>query len=312
MTNGQESHLNMQLTTVSFCNSNPNKGITLPIYQANLQILSQTNTQIQEVAGMQKTGTSGIAANKKQLRINLNTMASDTARKLTTFAKLNDNLILLGEVDYSESDFRNLTDNEARDKGLVMYNKAQENLTELLQYGINEGTQIALLNSITTFAGVIVAPRLGATARKQATQQLAMLFKTAAGALEKIDAAVELVKLTDPNFYVGYKSARKIISTGSGKLAVKGIVSDSQSGEPVKGVTITFMHDGETTPTEQATNGQPVLTKTSAEKGGFTIKSLAAGVYRASFKKMGYAEQFATVNVNDGEMTTVDIKLNKN
>ncbi|MBK6281647.1 MAG: PEGA domain-containing protein [Draconibacterium sp.] len=42
------------------------------------------------------------------------------------------------------------------------------------------------------------------------------------------------------------------------------------------------------------------------------IKSLPAGVYRVSFKKMGYAEQFATVNVNDGELTTVDIALNKN
>lgn len=33
---------------------------------------------------------------------------------------------------------------------------------------------------------------------------------------------------------------------------------------------------------------------------------------QATFKKMGYTEQFATVNVNVDEMTVVDVKLNKN
>jgi len=312
MTNGQESHLNMQQTTVSFCDSNSLVVGTLPGYTANLQSLSQVNARIQEIAGFQKTATTGITANKKQLRTNLNNLASDTARKLTSFAKLTDNLILLAEIDYSESDFRNFSDNEARDKGQVIYNKAQEHLEELAQYDITEETQLALQASFNIFGGVIIAPRLGATARNQATKQLDTLFKTAATLLLKIDAAVELVKLTQPNFYVGYKSARKVISKGSVKLAVKGLVSDTQSGEPVKGVIITFMHDGEMTLTAPATNGQPVITKTSAEKGGFTIKSMPAGIYRVSFKKMGYAEQFATVNVNDGEMTVVEVKLDKN
>lgn len=312
MTNEQENHLNMQQTTVSFCDNNSSEGLTIPSYSSNLEVLSEINGQIKEIAGMQETGTSGIAANKKQLRANVNLLASDSGRKLISFAKLTNNLILLGEVNYSESDFRNFSDNEARDKGQIIYNKAQEYLTELPQYGINEDTQVALQASLTAFGGVIVAPRLGATTKKQATNQLVVLFKMAATTLGKIDAAVELVKLTDPIFYSGYKSARKVISKGSGKLAVKGIVSDTQSGEPIKGVIITFMHDGEMTALEHATNGQPVVTKTSAAKGGFTIKSMPAGVYRVSFKKMGYGEQFATVNVNDGEMTIVDVKLNKN
>jgi 5-hydroxyisourate hydrolase-like protein (transthyretin family) len=158
----------------------------------------------------------------------------------------------------------------------------------------------------------MVAPRLGATTRKQATKQLKVLFKQAADALGKIDSAVELVKLTDPVFYTGYKSARKIVNKGSGKLAVKGLVTDAQSGEPVKGVTIIFINAGETSPAIPAANAEPVLTKTSAEKGRFYIKTLPAGVYRVSFKKMGYTEQFATVNVNDGELSTVEIALHQN
>lgn len=312
MTNKQESYLNMQLTVVSFCNNHSSGGISIPAYATNLNNLAEINGAIQQIAGVQETGTSGIAANKKQLRLNLNNLAADTARRLTTFAKLTDNLILLGEVDYTESDFRNFSDNEVLEQALVIHGKAQLNLSQLVQYGITGDTQTALQNAADAFGSVITAPRLGATAKNQATNQLVVLFKQAAAALVKIDAIVELVKLTDTNFYAGYKSARKLISKGVGKLAVKGTVTDLQTGEPVKGVIIAFMQDGEMKQAAAATNGEPVVTKTTAEKGGFTIKSMPAGVYRVSFKKMGYAEQLATVNVNDGEMTLVDVKLNKN
>ncbi len=312
MTNEQENHLNMQLTVVNYCGNSNNGGITIPAYGENLEILAITNEQIEEIGEAQETGTTGIAANKKQLRTILNTSASDSARKLTSFAKLTDNLVLLGEVDYSETEFRQFTDNMVREQAQVICNKGNDYLTELAPYGITEETQLVLQNAINNFSEVMVAPRLGVTAKSQATKELVVLFKTAADALVKIDAAVELVKLTDPNFYAGYKSARKVVNKGSGKLAVKGLVTDAQNGEPVKGVTITFMHDGETSPAALAANSEPVIIKTTAAKGGFNIKSLPAGIYRVSFKKMGYTEQFATVNVNDGELTTVDIALNKN
>ena len=57
--------------------------------------------------------------------------------------------------------------------------------------------------------------------------------------------------------------------------------------------------------------GQAELSKTTAAKGGFNIKSIAAGTNNVSFKKVGYAEQVITVNVNDGEITVVEVKLNK-
>jgi hypothetical protein len=49
----------------------------------------------------------------------------------------------------------------------------------------------------------------------------------------------------------------------------------------------------------------------TAAKGGFNIKTMVAGTYKASFKKMGYADQVVTVNVNDGEITLVEVKLTK-
>lgn len=311
MTNGQENHLNMQLTVVKFCNDNLSIVTTLPGFSANLQIVSDSNDQIATVAEVQETGTGGVTTNKKELRLNLNALASDTARKLTAFAKLNNNLTLLGEVNYTDSDFKRFSDIEARDHAKIVYNKAEDNLAAVAEYAINATTQTALQNAIQSFTSVMTAPRLSATTKSQATKQLVKLFNKASMALDKMDAIVELVRLTDPNFYNGYKAARKIMNKGKGKLAVKGSVSDAKNGEPIKGVTVTFMPDGEPVATMQATNGEAVLSKTTADKGGFNIKSIPAGTYHVSFKKAGYIEQTMTVNVNDGELTVVDTVLEK-
>ena len=310
MTNDQENHLNMQLATAKFCDENETAVSSLPAYSTNLQTLFASNEQIQELAGFQGTGTTGITSNKKQLRLNLIASAADTARKLTSFAKLTENYILLGEINYSESDFKNFSDIEARDKAQVLYGKAQEHLTELPVYGITEETQLILQNNISSFSGVIVAPRIGITNKSQATKQLASLFQTAATALEKMDAAVEIVKLTEPVFYDGYKSVRKVIRKGTGKLAVKGLVTDSQNGEPVKGVTVSFWLDGDLSNVIVA-DEPPLLVKKTADKGGFNIASLPGGTYRTILRKAGYAEQTLTIYVNDGELTVVDVALEK-
>jgi hypothetical protein len=262
MTNEQESHLNMQLTTAKFCDDNSSAVNLLPAYSANLQILFSVNQQIQGISGFQGTGTNGITSNKKQLRLSLNASASDTARKLTSFAKLTDNYTILAEVNFSESDFKNFSDHEAKDKAQNLYNKAQEHLPELNIYGLNEATQLTLQNAIIAFTEAIIAPRIGKTNQSQATKQLADSFKMATTALEKMDAAVEIVKLTEPVFYNGYKSARKVISKGTGKLAVKGLVTESSTGQPIKGVTVTFTLDGSTDKLNTATSeGLPELSK---------------------------------------------------
>jgi hypothetical protein len=117
---------------------------------------------------------------------------------------------------------------------------AQPIVASLATYGITAATQTALLNAINAFNTAIPKPRLGITEKKQSTTQLAALFKTADTALENIDTAVEIVRLTQVNFYNGYKAARKLVLTGGGSVSVKGIVTDASTGEPLKSVTLKF------------------------------------------------------------------------
>jgi hypothetical protein len=51
--------------------------------------------------------------------------------------------------------------------------------------------------------------------------------------------------------------------------------------------------------------------KKTAEKGGFNIKSLPAGIYTVTIKKNGFADQITTIAVSDGEMSELNVQLAK-
>jgi len=129
--------------------------------------------------------------------------------------------------------------------------------------------------------------------------------------LENIDTAVEIVRLNQVNFYNGCKAARKLVLTGGGSVSVKGIVTDASTGEPLKSVTLKFVSDG-TQAKLKASNGNGELTKKTADKGGFMVKTLAEGSCQVTITKPGYKEQTITLNVSDGEMSIIEITLEKN
>jgi hypothetical protein len=191
----------------------------------------------------------------------------------------------------------------------LIYNRAQTYLASLASYFVTAETQAALLQVITDFKQLIASPRVEKISQVQATKQLAELFVAGDQALANMDAVVEIVRLTQANFYAGYKAARKIVEAGNSKMSLRGLVTDQQTGEPVKGVVISFWPDGELMKTYAAS--EATLVKRSAEKGGFYVGSLPSGAYRLTLQKPGYSEQTLTVYVNDGELTTVDVKLAK-
>jgi len=124
-----------------------------------------------------------------------------------------------------------------------------------------------------------------------------------------------MVKLLQPNFYNGYKSVRRLIASGRSKLAVKGLVTDLASGEPLRMALLTFVPEGNGSMAIPATPGNtptPVLVKKTARKGGFVIKSLPAGKYSVSCSKTGYAGQTATLTVVESELSQLSVQLTKN
>lgn len=310
MTSQQEDRLSMYLTFKDY--QAPHTSITdgLPNYLENSTIFLDTIPQIQSIWEQQKLSKKGVTDSKNQLKETLIVLTADYARKLGAYAKFTNNAKLAQQVKFSEGKLRQVADTAVKNYGQIVYDLAQPLVGSLTQYGITDETQAALADAITAYNDSIGKPGAERSEGTQITKQLATLFKTADTALENMDAAVEIVRLTEVNFYNGYKSARKVIETGGGSLSVKGLVTDAQTGSPLKGVTVSFALDGGMAKAATTTT-EPELVKKTAEKGGFNVKSLTSGTYQVTLKKVGYADQVATISVNDGEMTELKISLVK-
>jgi len=230
--------------------------------------------------------------------------------KLGAYAKFTNNPILAQEIKFTAGKLKNEADTAVRDYAQIVYDRAQPLVASLTTYGITATTQTAL---ITSYNASIGKPAARKAESAQLTKQLDVLFATAETALANMDATVEIVKLSQPNFYNGYKNARKVIVTGTGSLSLKGLITDAETGLPEKGATITFALDGVQmlAKLSKASSSTTVLTKKTAEKGGVNIKSLPAGTYQVTIKKAGFADQVVTVNVNDGKLTVMNVSISK-
>ena len=112
-----------------------------------------------------------------------------------------------------------------------------------------------------------------------------------------MDTLVEIVRVSEPNFYNRYKSARKLVNTGKRGFALQLLVEYAQSLEPLKGEASFFYPNGETGRTITATEA-PVLTKKTANKGRLSLRALAGGTCQMRLKKEGYVTQTQIAYIN--------------
>lgn len=313
MTNKQDGCLKMSLSTTLYLTANATITAGLPNFTNYFTVIQTTNTQILAVQQLQELDKTGITASKNQLRQTLATLAIDIGRRVQAYAINVGNSVLLAEVNYSESDLKRSTDTEIRSRCQVIYDRANANVTALTPYGVTAANLASLLTSITNYNTAFPKGRVGTTDTEQATQQLTALFKTLMDNYNKVDMLVEMVRTTQPNFYNEYKKVRKIIDTGAKSLILKANVSDSETGDPLANATLTF------TPTNgmlkavartAKSNGNGLSKKTAAG-GGLHMKSMEDGTYLVIASKPGYKDKEVTVSVVNGEMTVLNIDLEK-
>lgn len=247
--------------------------------------------------------TSGPKTMKTSVRQTLVTTTADSARKLRAFALNSDNTVLMKEASITETNLNRCSEVELCEMSKSVRKRIEDNLASLNAYGITADTLTNFQKTIDEYETSIPVLRLGTTDKKQNNQTMEELYDKANSILKKMDMLVDTTKLTDPAFYNGYYSARKIIVTGVGSLMVKGIVTDSSTHQGLPGATITFSRTD--------TKGVSDIVKRSAAKGGFNIKSLPEGMYRVAVSKTGYITQEITVAITSGEFTHISIDLVK-
>ena len=309
MNNLQENRLSMYLTMKELFLNHEGNIENLPNFAANREELMQMIEAILIMTGVQITSKTGITDNKNQLREKLITMIGDYARKLAAYAKLNNNLELFHEINFSESKVRNAPDTVVMDYALLVQNKAADHMADLTVYQITEESQTALSEAMGNYFNYIGKPGVSRNEMTQNNTQLRQYFKQADAALDRMDAAVEVIRLSDESFYNTYRSSRKIIYNGRGSLTVQGFVTEATSGEPIKGATLVFTPVEEGAVMRMADASDGIITKKSAERGGFKIKHMAEGIYKVTIKKVGYEEQSIEVAVDGSELTNLTVQL---
>lgn len=302
MNSKNESKLKMLLALRIFLKTNDAIASKLPNYAKFLLALDTAIGEIQGNSENLQLNTSGVAGNKKQQRQLLEITTEDASNKVQAYAKFTNNTVLTTEVKFKMSTLQHVSDLELVNSSKVVYKKIAENLEALSPYSLTAETQTAYKELIDAYEVAIPKGREIAVDKKSTKQQLNQAFEAAADAVDNIDTLVEIVKLTEPGFYAGYKETRKVVSAASGSLAAQGTVLDAASGLAVAGATLTFRLNGD---------DEPVLVKQSADKGGFKIKSLDEGVYNVTVTKIGYQTQILQLTVSSTELSGLEVRLVK-
>lgn len=305
MNNLQENRLSMYLAVRDYLLQYSEITKDLPNYDQHFTELQKAIGEIQSIAEIQKSDTKGYAKQKQSFREKLITLTLDVSHKMNAFAKFNGNLMLQTEVKMTRSRLLRATDTGLRDFAQIIYAKAKANLEPLKGYGVTSETQAEFLDTINKYNASLSGPRVAKTETVQATKQLTVLFNKADLMLENIDAAIGIIKYSQSNFVNGFKTAKKIVSAGTGSLALKGSAIDTKSGTAIKGVKFIFKSDN----IYMASGVPPEFVKTTADKGSFIIKSMPQGTYTVTISKPGYKEKVVSVVVAEGEMTELRVML---
>jgi hypothetical protein len=191
------------------------------------------NSKVAEIAAarqIQESSPSGITLDKAAKRDAMTDAAMFVKGAVQAFATDNANNELFGSVNYSLSEIKRAADTIARDRALLIYNKAFPLLAKLADYGITAAVLTDFKTAIANFTAIIPKPRTAINSIKAATTSIEELFIEADIILKrKVDKFMVQFKASNVSFYNTYLNARQIIDLGKGSKTIEVILNPLQT-----------------------------------------------------------------------------------
>ncbi|MEI6060304.1 MAG: carboxypeptidase regulatory-like domain-containing protein [Bacteroidota bacterium] len=266
---------------------------------------------IDELAEKQGIDKSGLRDAREVSLDALITAALRVSKQVVAYATVNEKPELLSQARLADSEIRHLPGIMVKPKVTAILDLALANADVLGPYGFTSETASTLSGLIQAYEQALPQPKMGIDETKQVTANLNLRFKRNDAILVKTDALVALLEDTQPDFCHSYENLRRMVTYGSGTLALKVQVSDKETGEGIEGVKAEIE---EAEMEGNATKAGSELSKSvkyTAENGGFYVKSLIEGKYTLTVSKAGYKTQVLQMIVNNGEMCNVEIDLER-
>lgn len=298
----------MQLALRNFILQNEAVARKIPKLWENYEIVHSVTEEIQAIGKAQTANKTGIASDKNKVKKTLIVLAAKYSRKVAAYAKYINSDTLLKEVEYNEGQLERVAEVTLIERAMTIHKNAEANLDKLAEQGITPETQKAFMDTIISLNNILKTPRANIAERKKATARLGVLFKTANTSLELMDYAVGSVKDEQVDFYNAYKTARKIVDSNTGNVALKGIAIDITNKKPLDQAIFTFVTEDQNL---EASEKPQVIKKKTAAKGSFHIRNMKSGVYKVVVKRDGYKVKEVTVDISEGKRKDLKVELEK-
>ena len=309
----QEDKFSMYYVVKNTCEKYQTTWTTNAVFAATYNLWVAKIPLIEQNRDAQTLETTGITTDKTAKRNSMTEKTLFMINRLQSYANVVNNPELLESIKYSASDLKKSRDTDVVGICNTVLAKANANAAAIATYGVTAAMITELQAAITAYSATLAKPKAAKSQTKTATENLTKLFKEADELLVKrLDLDIELFKTSKPEFYSQYKTARIIIPTGGGATSVLGSVNLAGSGEPLKGVSFTFVAETNgMMKTAAATETTKPIVKKSADKGKFRA-TLPENTYKVIVEKIGYKKQEVTITVVNGETTNLNIELEKN
>ena len=309
----QEDKFSMYYVVKNTCEKYQTTWTTNAVFAATYNLWVAKIPLIEQNRDAQILETTGITTDKTAKRNSMTEKTLFMINRLQSYANVVNNPELLESIKYSASDLKKSRDTDVIGICNTVLAKANANAAAIVTYGVTAAMITELQAAITAYSATLAKPKAAKSQTKTATENLTKLFKEADELLVKrLDLDIELFKTTKPDFYSQYKTARIIIPTGGGATSVLGSVNLAGSGEPLKGVSFTFVAETNgMMKAATATETSKPIVKKSADKGKFRA-TLPESTYKVIVEKIGYKKQEVTITVVNGETTNLNIELEKN
>jgi hypothetical protein len=298
MTKTQEARLNMYDAVNAFCNNNPIIVATIPAFQDTLTDFQSLLDSIHATAQLKADVITGIAEDKKELRLTLCQLSTNLAAVLFAYASSIGNNELKQKANFSASELTRMKDGMLTSVSLNLKGLANDNLASLAPYGITASSITDIDNAISDYQNKISSPRNAVSQRGTYRKTLNGLFKQANLILKnQLDKVAVQFKTDYPDFYETYTNNRIIVDPGTSATQIVGTVTNPLSKSAIAGAVVQLV-------------GEAVSFITD-DNGNYTLKPVPAGVHSIKITKEGFADDVIdNISVKLGKTTKIDLAIN--
>lgn len=171
-------------------------------------------TEIALTEDQRSKAVTGKTINKNILRDQVTIQALAVAGAVYAFAKKSGNVTLMESADQTKSKLKRF-----RDNGLVielnsLKDKAVNISSDLERYGIAADKISQFTDNISAYSSAIGAKAAGGALRSGASKSMTTLFNEAGNILDSIDKMMDIYRVNEEAFYLGYQSARVVKDLG--------------------------------------------------------------------------------------------------